>query len=96
MLQSLTILSNGFVLTALLWGSMLACLIDGKNSRAAAWASVCGLLALFGLIHSVAPSGALYLPWKASSSLPYMTAIAYLLLASIFLVVKPKKQVKPY
>jgi AGZA family xanthine/uracil permease-like MFS transporter len=96
MLQSLTILSNGFVLTALLWGSMLACLIDGKNRHAAVWASVCGLLALFGVIHSVAPSGALYLPWKASSSLPLTTAIAYLLMASIFLVVKPKKQVKPY
>ncbi|MDR3568340.1 MAG: hypothetical protein P4L43_09960 [Syntrophobacteraceae bacterium] len=91
-LQSLTILSNGFVLTALLWGSMLACLIDGKKRHAAAFSFTCGVLALFGIIHSIEPSGAIYLPWRTSSSLPFMTALAYLLMAAIFLVVKPKKQ----
>jgi AGZA family xanthine/uracil permease-like MFS transporter len=85
-LQSLTILSNGFILTALLWGSLLAFLIDNKPGWAAFYACLCGLLALFGVIHSIKPSGEVYLPWQAASSLPYTIAIAYFLMAGTFLL----------
>ncbi|MGC8491685.1 MAG: hypothetical protein ACP5SH_08100 [Syntrophobacteraceae bacterium] len=91
-LQSLTMLSNGFILTALLWGSMLAFLIDGKKRHAAVSSLICGVLSLFGVIHSVLPSGALYLPWKIASSLPLTTAVAYLLMAAIFLLLKKSEQ----
>ena len=39
--QTLTMLSNGFILTGLLWGSMLAFLIDHRASLAALCAAVC-------------------------------------------------------
>ncbi len=88
LLQSLTLLSNGFIVTALLWGSMLASLIDQKSRHAALYALICGVFSLFGIIHSVLPSGEVYLPWKISSHLPSTIALAYLAMSGIFLVVK--------
>ena len=90
LLQSLTLLSNGFILTALLWGSMLAFLIDQKSRYAALYALICGVLAFFGVIHSVLPSGGIYLPWMLSTHLPYTLALAYLGMSGIFLVVRSR------
>lgn len=42
-------LSNGFILTGLLWGSMLAFLIDHRAKLAALCAFVCAVLTLFGV-----------------------------------------------
>ncbi len=86
--QTLTLLSNGFILTALLWGSLLAFLIDQKPRQAALYALLCGVLALFGVIHSVLPAGEVYLPWRIPSHLPYTIALSYLLLSGILLTVK--------
>jgi len=89
--QTLTMLSNGFIITGLLWGSMLAFLIDHKTRLAALCAFVCALLTLFGVIHSVLPTGELYLPWKISKNAPYMVSAAYLALSGIlFLLTKPQ------
>ncbi len=84
--QTLTMLSNGFILTGLLWGSMLAFLIDHKARLAALCAAICAVLTLFGIIHSVLPSGELYLPWRVHSPAHYMLALAYLALSSILLL----------
>jgi AGZA family xanthine/uracil permease-like MFS transporter len=92
---SLTMLANGFILTGLLWGSLLAFLIDGKTRQSAFCAIVCGALTLFGVIHSVLPTGALYLPWQAASKAHIMTAVAYFALAAILLIVcqpRPKRK----
>jgi AGZA family xanthine/uracil permease-like MFS transporter len=84
--QTLTMLSNGFILTGLLWGSMLASLIDHKARLAALYCTVCAALTLFGIIHSVMPSGELYLPWRVTSThAHYMLAVAYLALSCILL-----------
>lgn len=88
--QTLTMLSNGFILTGLLWGSMLAFLIDHLAKRAALLAAVCALLTLFGMIHSVVPTGELYLPWQVKTNAHYMLAVAYLALAGIWLVLTGK------
>ncbi|MEN6622464.1 MAG: MFS transporter [Smithella sp.] len=88
MLQSLTILSNGFILTAILWGSILAFLIDRKPKQAALCTFSCAVLALFGIIHSIFPNGEVYLPWKLSSNLHYTIALAYVLMAIVFLSIK--------
>ena len=88
MLQTLTVLSNGFILTALLWGSMLAFLIDRRPRLAALCSMLCVVFSLFGVIHSIAPTGAVYLPWLCASHLHYMIAIAYLFLTLIFLTFK--------
>ncbi|MGD0021475.1 MAG: MFS transporter [Smithellaceae bacterium] len=84
--QTLTMLSNGFILTGLLWGSMLAFLIDHKARLAALCSAICAVLTLFGIIHSVLPSGELYLPWRVHSQAHYMLALAYLALSSILLL----------
>ncbi len=84
--QTLTMLSNGFIITGLLWGSMLAFIIDHKARLAALCAAVCGVLTLFGIIHSVLPTGELYLPWHIKNNVHYMLAIAYLALSCILLL----------
>lgn len=86
--QTLTMLSNGFIITGLFWGSMLAFLIDHKTKLAALCASVCAVLTLFGIMHSIMPTGELYLPWKITSHVHYMTAAAYVLLSGILFVLR--------
>ena len=93
MLQTLTMLSNGFIITGLLWGSMLAFLIDHKARLAALCSAICALFTLFGIIHSVLPTGELYLPWKIARNAPYMVTLAYLALSGILmLLTKPKEK----
>jgi len=84
--QTLTMFSNVFILTGLLWGSMLAFLIDHKARLAALCSAICAVLTLFGIIHSVMPSGELYLPWQVTSHAHYMLAVAYLALSGILLL----------
>ncbi|HET6462021.1 MAG TPA: hypothetical protein VFG29_14665, partial [Syntrophales bacterium] len=90
--QSLTVLSNGFILTALLWGSMLVFLIDRKPRLAALGTFACAFFSLFGIIHSVAASGEVYLPWTITSHFHYTIALAYLLLSFIFLTFGRRKK----
>jgi len=70
-------LGNGFILTAMLWGALGAHLADKRVLRAAAFAGVCSLFSLFGVIHSIDPSGSLYLPWQLSDLLPVRIAAGY-------------------
>jgi len=86
LLQTLTVLSNGFILTALLWGSMLAFIIDKRPRPAASCALACAALTLFGLIHSILPSGEVYFPWTVSSGMHYQIAAGYGLLGVVLLV----------
>lgn len=88
--QSLTVLSNGFILTALLWGSMLAFMIDRRPGLAALCTLTCALFSLFGIIHSVLPTGAVYLPWAVSSHAHYTIALAYFLLSGILMTLSGK------
>jgi len=92
MLQSLTMLSNGFIVSSLLWGSMLAFLIDGKPRRAAMCALICAVFTLFGIIHSVSPAGELYLPWSVATTGPYAVATGYGLMAAIFMIAKRRDE----
>ena len=70
---------NGFILTAILWGSMLANLIDGKPRKSAVYALLCAACTLFGFIHSVAPSGEIYLPWRIGNQITWQIAFGYCL-----------------
>jgi AGZA family xanthine/uracil permease-like MFS transporter len=54
--QTAIMLSGGFIVTSLLWGTFLAHLIDGKLRAAVFSLAVGGVLALFGIIHSGLPS----------------------------------------
>ncbi|GAA5508747.1 permease [Novipirellula caenicola] len=62
-LQTLSMLSNGFIVTSLLWAWCLAALIDRKLRTAAAVLVVAGVLTMFGIIHSPLSGNRLFLPF---------------------------------
>jgi AGZA family xanthine/uracil permease-like MFS transporter len=79
------LLAHGFILTAMLWGGAVAFLIDRRVKAAATALFACSVLSFFGFIHSVTPTGGIYLPWRLESTLPYHWAVAYLSFALLVL-----------
>ena len=79
------LLAHGFILTAMLWGGAVAFLIDRRVKAAAIALIACSILAFFGFIHSVTPTGGIYLPWRVGSTLPYHWSVAYLAFALLIL-----------
>jgi AGZA family xanthine/uracil permease-like MFS transporter len=63
-LQTLRVLSSGFVITSLLWASTLAMLIDRRYAAAAGFLFSAGVCSLFGVIHSPLPGSPLAAPWN--------------------------------
>lgn len=86
------VLSHGFIITAMLWGAAVADLVDRRPQRAAIWCAAGSVGSLFGLIHSVLPTGALYLPWNVASREPYLVAAAYGLLAATFFLMPARER----
>jgi AGZA family xanthine/uracil permease-like MFS transporter len=86
--RTLGILGNGFIITAMLWGGGAAHLIDRRLRAAAVFFLLCGVLALFGLIHSVHLDGSMYLPWAVGQGAlqVWLTAGGYGLLAGFLLL----------
>jgi AGZA family xanthine/uracil permease-like MFS transporter len=84
-LEPLLVLGNGFVVTALLWGSAVACIVDRRLELGAAALAGTGLLALFGVVHSPRPDGAVFWPWAAPGPVPFALAGAYGLAAGVLL-----------
>ncbi|HSP95177.1 MAG TPA: hypothetical protein VLU06_11540, partial [Thermoanaerobaculia bacterium] len=82
---TLKLLASGFIITALLWGAAAAELIDRRFVRSGLYFFAAALLCLFGVIHSSAPQGTLFLPWQATST-SLQLAAAYAVLALIILV----------
>lgn len=98
--QTMLVLSGGFIVTSLLWSTALARLIDGRMRGAALALGLAGVLALFGVIHSGLPSSPILPPWEAVSRLeaegrlgatrlqtPYHWGAAYGLMALILLAI---------
>jgi AGZA family xanthine/uracil permease-like MFS transporter len=83
--RAVKLLGNGFIVTALLWGAAGAELIDGRFRRSAIFFFTAGVLCLFGVIHSPAPQGTLFLPWQTGDATPFTFAGAYLALGIIVL-----------
>jgi AGZA family xanthine/uracil permease-like MFS transporter len=75
-------IGHGFILTAILWGGLLADLIDGRLRRASLYVFACAACTLFGLIHSVVPSGEIYLPWRISGDFVWQITLGYLLVGA--------------
>jgi len=84
--KGLVALSQGFMLTCLVWSAASAELIDGKLPRAAAWMAGGAVLSYFGFMHAgqITAAGALYdiRPGAGSS-----WAIGYALSAAFFALV---------
>jgi AGZA family xanthine/uracil permease-like MFS transporter len=60
--ETVTILSGGFIVTSLLWATALAHLIDGRPTAAAATFLLAAAAAWFGVIHSPLPAGPILPP----------------------------------
>jgi adenine/guanine/hypoxanthine permease len=81
-------MGNGFIVTAMLWGSFLAELIDRKFRATAVYLFLLAGLAFFGIIHSASPDGVMYLPWTLDGiarQIPYQFGAAYLVLGMLIL-----------
>jgi AGZA family xanthine/uracil permease-like MFS transporter len=87
--RGIDVIAHGFIITAMIWGAAVADLIDKRPARAALWCALGGILSLFGLMHSVVDSGALYLPWLVTSREPAVLTIAYGCLALLFFALSP-------
>lgn len=83
--EAILLLGNGFVVSALLWGSTLSFLIDRKAGAAALCLLILGASSLFGIVHSPLENGSLFVPWHAPGSKPFILATAYGLAAVLAL-----------
>lgn len=91
--ELLRAIGHGFILTAMLWGGALADLIDGKFRNVVVYLLLCAVFTLFGIIHSVAPSGGVYLPWhRVGNGLVWQMAIGYAVIAVMLLFASGRKQ----
>jgi AGZA family xanthine/uracil permease-like MFS transporter len=92
--QTLRGLSNGFIVTSLLWAAALATILDGRYRRAALYLLVAAGGALVGVIHSPLATAPLawpetvmaQLPAAARYQTPYHWASAYALAAVLLLL----------
>ncbi len=88
----LGVMSRGYILTGLLWAAAVGYVIEHRAFHAAGAFAVAAVLSLFGVIHSIMPNSAIYLPWQLDfddpflSVLPYRLAIGYGLAALIILL----------
>ncbi|MEM6363489.1 MAG: permease, partial [Planctomycetota bacterium] len=62
-LQTLRMLSNGFIVTGLLWAWMLAAMIDRQLKLAGIVMLVGAALTIFGIIHSPIAGNRMFMPW---------------------------------
>ncbi|MFA6584818.1 MAG: hypothetical protein WCS77_11025 [Elusimicrobiaceae bacterium] len=87
-------LGNGFILTGMLWGAMLATMIDRKLRLSAMYLLICAVFTFFGVIHSAIPDGNMYLPWQLSFpafQVPYLFSTGYVILALMFFALSHSK-----
>ncbi|WCE02965.1 hypothetical protein [Pseudoxanthomonas sp. JBR18] len=80
------LLGNGFIITSMLWIGAVVAMIDGRLLRAGAFWLVAAAMTLFGLIHSVAAGGGIYVPWQVHGlprTMMLQFAGAYLALAAL-------------
>jgi AGZA family xanthine/uracil permease-like MFS transporter len=84
--DTLLVLGNGFVLTALVWGWALSLMVDRRLGPAAAILGMAGLASLFGVMHSPLASGAIFWPWSVASATPFQLAGAYGMAAALLLL----------
>jgi AGZA family xanthine/uracil permease-like MFS transporter len=86
-LSILHAVGHGFILTAILWGGFLAELIDGKFRSAASYLLLCAAFTMFGLIHSVTPSGEIYIPWHLANGFVWQITLGYAIVGAVLLAI---------
>jgi len=94
-LAVIVMVGNGFIITSMVWASLVVALIDARLLRAAGIALSGAALTLFGVIHSADPNGGLYLPWTLSTAeqhlvVPFTTAYVALAITLALLSIRPR------
>ena len=84
--STLLVLGNGFIVTALVWGSALVAIVEQRLRVAGAVLALAALATLFGVIHSPLPDGAVFWPWAVSSVVPIMLAAGYGVASAVLLL----------
>ena len=86
--RALLVLGNGFILTAVLWGSAVVFIVERRSAALAVVFAICSLATLVGLVHSPLPNGAVFWPWTAGAPLAVAAPLAgaYGVLAALALV----------
>jgi AGZA family xanthine/uracil permease-like MFS transporter len=74
--RALLVLGNGFILTAVLWGTALVFIIERRRAATAAVFAIASLATLCGLVHSPLPSGAVFWPWSGAAPLAVAAPLA--------------------
>jgi adenine/guanine/hypoxanthine permease len=74
--RALLVLGNGFILTAVLWGSALVFIIERRPAATAVVFTICSLATLCGLVHSPLPSGGVFWPWSPGAPLVVAAPLA--------------------
>lgn len=98
-LAVITVLGNGFIITAMLWASFVVALIDGRVRHAVLILLLGGGLSLFGVIHSVELAGGVYLPWllgPAERAIAWQFSGAYLVLALVLMLLSMGVTPRPH
>jgi len=85
------VMARGYILTSLIWATLIVWIIDRKMVRAACAAFAAAICTEFGIIHSVLPSSAMYLPWAIPEvggfeALPHTLATGYMIAGIMLLL----------
>ncbi len=78
-MQTLYCLSNGFIITGMLWAAALAMIIDGRLRWAAGYFAIAAGCTLVGIIHSPLPAETVGLPHAVLAAVPplFQEAVRY-------------------
>jgi len=88
------LLGNGFIVTGVLWASLLCFAIDRKWIAAFVSALILSVLSYFGVIHSLLISGQMYLPMHLPvtvQNVPLEISIGYLFIGILSLIASKLK-----
>ncbi len=81
--HALTQLANGFIVTSMLWSTVIIDLIDRRRGRVLVICLLASALTLFGVIHSPYADGRLFLPDATTPRSAWALAAGYVLLGAV-------------
>jgi AGZA family xanthine/uracil permease-like MFS transporter len=81
--RALTLLGNGFIVSAMLWSTLIIDLIDRRRGRALLICVLSAALTLFGVIHSPYADGRLFVPGPSTPPSTWALAAGYALLGAV-------------
>lgn len=92
--ETIKALGHGFIITGMMWGAVMALVIDKELRKASFYLFLTAGMSFFGIIHSVKEFGDIYLPWHAGSTIPYYYTAGYLMFAVFLLLMSFTNPVK--